>query len=816
MSAITTIDPIWGPAEFPTKGRLKLSPAQLTANYFARKQEQRDFSLSENQRLKVCAGAACCKSLHISLFFDGTNNNKQNDLEVATPPHPTNIARLFEATYEDTKNPSIKLREYFKYYMPGVGTAFPEIGEYNYSNSGLKYATGGENRINWALLMLVNTLLLSAGQEKLSTKVLRDSLAKMATIWPTDGARARKQTLMQLLEKNQVAEALQRKPTAVAIKLYVYGFSRGAAEARAFIHWVAQLFDTPNEQDRPQQTLCGIPLSIEFLGVLDTVPSVGMVHLVPAFTGHFDWADGTQQLPDTASYPNFVRRCRHFVAAYEQRLCFPVDTVRRAVRADDTSPARTYDNNVIEVVYPGMHSDVGGGYPVNDQGKAREGDDLVLSQIVLHDLYAEAFAAGAPLMTAIEQPPLTRSGEPMVYPMEPKTANLFKVNPTLVSRFNAWRTTLGLTNTGTPEIAYVPCRLNAPLETVVKDQMAWMTAWRILRYAKESYSSQPFYTECDEWNSELADTERASNATLKKEKERLQAQAEKMGLMGVSAPIYDKSGKLVTSTTYDAAGNEVVAPADFGFANLAGPPIFEPKRDKTQLSEAALEFKHDYEGQMRPHTSMIDFPVDTLLKYTMYLLNSDDEQQEWAEMKSTGEALYQRHFKEIDPQDETMTAILALFDDQIHDSRAWFMHDALGMREPWGGFFRYRMIYAGHETNKSISIIATAGQLVGVATLVAGAVYTIRQRDITGILGGVAGTFAAMSLEYEIIDIATKQKIPFMDNASELLQFTTDSSAVMEATKAQALYNHTQGVLDALSEFLASSDANLAEMRPMA
>ena len=40
-----------------------------------------------------------------------------------------------------------------------------------------------------------------------------------------------------------------------------------------------------------------------------------------------------------------------------------------------------------EVVYPGMHSDIGGGYPPGDQGKANGEDDaLLLSQIALHDM----------------------------------------------------------------------------------------------------------------------------------------------------------------------------------------------------------------------------------------------------------------------------------------------------------------------------------------------------------------------------------------------------------------------------------------------
>ncbi len=102
-----------------------------------------------------------------------------------------------------------------------------------------------------------------------------------------------------------------------------------------------------------------------------------------------------------------------------------------------------------------------------------------------------------------------------------------------------------------------------------------------------------------------------------------------------------------------------------------------------------------------------------------------------------------------------MSLVSALFDDQIHDSRAWFMHFELGTREPWAGYFRYRMIYAGNETNKFLSPIAFAGQLIGVATLVGGAIYTVKQKDIKGVLGGISGTVGLLSLEYEVVDIAT-------------------------------------------------------------
>ncbi|AHI74244.1 hypothetical protein BTRA_1661 [Burkholderia thailandensis USAMRU Malaysia  len=49
-------------------------------------------------------------------------------------------------------------------------------------------------------------------------------------------------------------------------------------------------------------------------------------------------------------------------------------------------------NNCEEVVYPGVHSDVGGGYGPEEQGREQD-----LSLIPLRHMYAEALRAGVPL-----------------------------------------------------------------------------------------------------------------------------------------------------------------------------------------------------------------------------------------------------------------------------------------------------------------------------------------------------------------------------------------------------------------------------------
>ena len=141
----------WAPPEFPVNGRLPTEISAVTANYEKQTLEENLFRQVVNSRGQK-QHSACCHSLHISLFFDGTNNNNDNDTK---KNHPSNIAKLFHASL---RGKDAEESGYFSYYMPGVGTPFPEVGELDYSEGGLKYATGGEDRINWALVSLAHSL----------------------------------------------------------------------------------------------------------------------------------------------------------------------------------------------------------------------------------------------------------------------------------------------------------------------------------------------------------------------------------------------------------------------------------------------------------------------------------------------------------------------------------------------------------------------------------------------------------------------------------------------------------------------------------
>ncbi|MGL5697788.1 MAG: T6SS phospholipase effector Tle1-like catalytic domain-containing protein [Kluyvera sp.] len=671
--------PCFAPPAFPEEGRLKLSKTQVNANYKKQIREAEEYRARISKQAGVRLGFTCSQSLHISLFFDGTGNNEYNDTKAS---HPTNIAKLFHASIEGHDS------GYFRYYMPGVGTPFPKIGEMDYSNDGLAFATGGEDRINWGLLRLVDALsyVINPTHKRLDDDVAKGLILDMRAHWPITGEVNRRSTINPYLEKLQ-EQLNQARPLLLKVKLFIYGFSRGAAEARTFVNWLTQLPD-PKAQSKGQPLmLAGLPVSIEFLGLLDTVASVGAAHILPGAAGHMGWADSTQQLPDESQFPGLIKCCRHFVAAHEQRLCFPLDSIRR--------PDGSYPSDAQEVIYPGMHSDVGGGYPVRDQGKSCESAGEILSQIVLHDMYLAAFDAGSPLSVQFSSvTPLIKEISPARV-MDKQVILEFDINSKILKRFNIWRQTLlNTTLQGSEEMGdtgegYHPYQLSQALESAVIEQIGWITAWRIGRYANGSLTAQYFYKNAPQLD----------EAGLEKEAE---AHDEKMKIIKTN-----REKILKDRNTLDESHQ--------------GIPDLDPTNAQYQLREAAREFQSDYKewgrdinGSYLEKTKQV--VLDVIPKYAVFLINGDDEYAEYQEIKSDGDRLYSQLFiDELGTGTHTQphAELLALYDEQVHDSRAWFMQSALGGREPWGGYFRYRMIYCGNKANKKLQLISVDGKVVG-------------------------------------------------------------------------------------------------------
>lgn len=341
----------------------------------------------------MAPGASCSKEIHVGLFFDGTNNNMERDKPKLGH---SNIVVLFDAHKND-------LSEHFRYYIPGVGTRFREIGELTESSDGKAFAAGGEARVHWGMMSVFNAvcrastqfdLLQEAEMTRIATTSGEDGLS---TVWRLGNSKM--VAIFKRLNERLLKAIDGKRPLVTRVNLSIYGFSRGAAEARAFNNWI---------QTATGGTIGQAALNINFLGLFDTVASVGLADSSPIGSGFMDWADGTMDISG-------VRRSVHFVAAHEIRMSFPLSTGRTA---------GTWPAGVKEYVYPGAHSDVGGGYGPGEQGKSKPGRAALLSQIPLNDMHFAALNAGSALLRLNEMPGQVRAD--------------FSVDPELNQRFDAY------------------------------------------------------------------------------------------------------------------------------------------------------------------------------------------------------------------------------------------------------------------------------------------------------------------------------------------------------------------------------------------
>ncbi|QCU72361.1 DUF2235 domain-containing protein [Luteimonas yindakuii] len=348
-------------------------------------------------------GRTCRLKLSFSIFFDGTRNSKYQD--VPSGSH-SNIARLFEVCEE---RPSAGV---YRLYVQGVGTPFADIGEPVPHEYGASMGAMGAPRIRYALLYVVNQIAQKVSDRYIVPGNPRSIAAAVssASLLP----RWRRQ-LTHMLTASE-------NPKIDEIVFDVFGFSRGATAARSFVHQLKRNFCDVDG------IFCGVPMRIRFLGLFDTVASVGLADSAPApgVEGHQDWGDES-----LLTIPDDVEQCVHMVAAHEARASFPLDSVRRARGG--------YPSRCVEIVYPGMHSDVGGGYGLYTQGKGtllpsgglRQWQSDKLSQIALNEMYRRAVAARVPLIADDILKAENRWGD-------------FELSPELQRSYAAYQSALGI------------------------------------------------------------------------------------------------------------------------------------------------------------------------------------------------------------------------------------------------------------------------------------------------------------------------------------------------------------------------------------
>jgi len=329
----------------------------------------------------------CQKMVRIGLFFDGTSNNKYRD--EPNQAH-TNVVKLFNA-HKDIKGEGYqKDSSCFSFYIPGVGTRFPENQEWKETQEGKAMGKGGQARILYGILRVYDAVYRAFNygaplyeEAQLTAKLksyTRDVENNYDKEYPQHERRRRWFTELrdELNDRLQAQRDIIIQPRIPKIRVAVFGFSRGAIEARSFSYWLHAALEE-------KSTLAGMPIEINFLGLFDSVASVGLPHSVAQTTpfrfidGHFSWASET-----LTPFPSLVKQTLHYIAAHEQRMNFPV--------------TRVQGNNVQEVLYPGVHSDVGGGYAPKEQGRGMTVGQMV-SQVPLLHMHKIARLAGVPLVT---------------------------------------------------------------------------------------------------------------------------------------------------------------------------------------------------------------------------------------------------------------------------------------------------------------------------------------------------------------------------------------------------------------------------------
>ncbi len=260
--------------------------------------------------------------VRIGVFFDGTNNSMHRDRTTndMDPPKGASAISNVVKLYDVYKESGTILK---RVYHHGVGTdSSAPKGEGSSDRAfdwrGNAFGAGGKARVQW-------------GRDQLSDFFSNNN--------------------------NHLARHKQ---------FDTYGFSRGAAIARDFVNEVkTKGIDNIKKQNGFKYRAVGRAvikekawerhqnLEAEFLGVFDTVASFGL--------------GGLQSGNDMAGYDLFVdhkwvKKTVHMAAEDEIRGNFPVSSLFMELGSSGYQNPQDYKDVMIEIWYPGAHSDVGGGY----------------------------------------------------------------------------------------------------------------------------------------------------------------------------------------------------------------------------------------------------------------------------------------------------------------------------------------------------------------------------------------------------------------------------------------------------------------------
>ncbi|MFC0253256.1 T6SS phospholipase effector Tle1-like catalytic domain-containing protein [Massilia consociata] len=435
---------------------------------------------------------SCESNLFFGFFFDGTKNNYREDertngfsnIAHLYDCYPGNGVRYVLPESSDWQHEIEKYSHFFKVYIPGVASPFGHVNDTGAGNDltlGAAMGWLGERRIIWALVQAINNVhrfilkeaLVGPDElKKIFPKITLDKKARSLMVGPnpalrrndrhigeitSDGAaRVQFEVLLKRLHavsSNHWPDKKTGKPKKIDpaiiknIYISIFGFSRGATQARAFTNWLQSLckLDAQLAGRGADMSLGGFNVQFDFLGIFDTVASVGGGNTLgnaPVGTyldGHGAWADAEDSLRIPCGL-----KCLHLVAAHEIRRSFPVDSI---------SVGGSVAGQCEELVLPGAHSDVGGGYCPREQGKGSDllGSDM-MSRIPLLLMYKSARLSGVPFKLELANEIARKR---------------FAVDPRVIQHFNAY-----LSNC---------IEKQGPLHRLMREHARKYIEWRLLR-----------------------------------------------------------------------------------------------------------------------------------------------------------------------------------------------------------------------------------------------------------------------------------------------------------------------------------------------
>jgi len=277
-------------------------------------------------------------TLRIGVFFDGTGNNKANSETVAACYAPD--ANLAEAAAEIQQHCAT-------YGYDGDGNSPDNSYGNDVSNIARLYELYTDDTYK-LLPVSAKTASIAVYIEGVGTKSNdADSLYSQATGRGETGVVARVEQSPTVI-RQQIRQLIERNPALVIqrIEFDIFGFSRGAAAARHFANEVLKGNEGLLAKSLSSGLVEGfnwrfkVDTEINFIGLFDTVAAIANPWLLD-FTGANSRNPGLElKLPDGCA-----NKIVHLVARDEYRENFALNSL-----------------GDIDLVLPGAHSDLGGGY----------------------------------------------------------------------------------------------------------------------------------------------------------------------------------------------------------------------------------------------------------------------------------------------------------------------------------------------------------------------------------------------------------------------------------------------------------------------